>query len=94
LWWFPQPEGRRTASYWESRSLGGLLTDLNDLDPCEMLEHNQINFEGKKGRVGTPETQLASFLAKYTPEIAALAEAILNRMRELYPTAVEIVYDN
>lgn len=44
--------------------------------------------------MGTPETQLASFIAKYTPEIAALAEAILNRMRKLYPTAVEIVYDN
>src|ERR1700728_2853833 len=59
-----------------------------------MLEHNQINLERKKGRMGTPETQLASFIAKYTPEIAALAEAILNRMRKLYPTAVEIVYDN
>jgi hypothetical protein len=44
--------------------------------------------------VETPETQLASFITKYTPEIAALAEGILNRMRKLYPTAVEIVYDN
>ena len=44
--------------------------------------------------MGTPETQLASFLAKYTPEIASVGEAILNRMRQLYPTAVEIVYDN
>lgn len=59
-----------------------------------MLEHDQINLEGRTGRVATPENQLASFIAKYTPEVAALAEAILNRMRKLYPTAVEIVYDN
>ena len=42
----------------------------------------------------TPETQLAAFIAKFTPEIATLAEVILDRMRNLYPTAVEIVYDN
>jgi hypothetical protein len=59
-----------------------------------MLGQDQIHFERKKGRVATPEAQLASFIAKYTPEIAALAEAVLNRMRMLYPTAVEIVYDN
>ena len=40
------------------------------------------------------EQQLASFIAKYTPEIASLAEAILGRMRKLYPTALELVYDN
>jgi hypothetical protein len=38
--------------------------------------------------------QLASFLAKFTPEIAAKAEAILRKMRKLYPTALELVYDN
>jgi hypothetical protein len=41
-----------------------------------------------------PEEQLASFIAKYTPEIASLAEAILTKMRGLYPTAIEMVYDN
>lgn len=41
-----------------------------------------------------PEQQLASFLAKYTDEIAALGEAILGEMRRLYPTALELVYDN
>ncbi len=40
------------------------------------------------------EEQLGSFLAKFTPEIAALAEAILTKMRRRYPTAVEMVYDN
>jgi hypothetical protein len=40
------------------------------------------------------EEQLASFLAKFTPEIAALAEAILAKMRRRYPSALELVYDN
>lgn len=42
----------------------------------------------------SPEAQLASFLAKYTPEIAARAQAILQRMREILPGAVQLVYDN
>ncbi len=41
-----------------------------------------------------PERQLASFIAKFTPEVAELAEAILNKMRRRYPTALELVYDN
>jgi hypothetical protein len=42
----------------------------------------------------TPEQQLASFLAKFTDDVAALGEAILGEMRRLYPTALELVYDN
>ena len=41
-----------------------------------------------------PADQLASFLAKFTPEIASLAETILAKMRRRYPTALELVYDN
>jgi hypothetical protein len=37
---------------------------------------------------------LAACLAKYTPEIALLGEAILNIMRRRYPTALGLVYDN
>lgn len=40
------------------------------------------------------EAQLASFLARYTAEIVALGESILEEMRRLYPTAIELVYDN
>jgi len=40
------------------------------------------------------ELQLASFLAKFTPEVAAQAEASLNAMRRRYPFATELVYDN
>jgi hypothetical protein len=45
-------------------------------------------------QVKDPEEQLASFMAKFTPEIAALAGAIRAEMRKLYPTALELVYDN
>jgi hypothetical protein len=42
----------------------------------------------------TAEQQLASFMAKFTPEIASLARAIRSEMRHLYPSALELVYDN
>jgi hypothetical protein len=42
----------------------------------------------------SPERQLAAFLAKYTPETAAQAEAALAKMRARLPGAVEMVYDN
>src|SRR5215471_13512401 len=42
----------------------------------------------------TAEKQLQSFLAKFTPEIAALAGRILAKMRKILPGAVEMVYDN
>jgi hypothetical protein len=42
----------------------------------------------------SPEDQLATFLAKFTPEIEALAKTILAKMRKRYPTALELVYDN
>src|SRR5436853_7421640 len=41
-----------------------------------------------------PESQLASFIAKYTPEIGAFAQAALVKMRARLPGAVELVYDN
>jgi len=43
---------------------------------------------------GEAEAQLAGFVAKFTPEIAALTEAVLARMRRLHPHALELVYDN
>jgi hypothetical protein len=42
----------------------------------------------------TPEKQLASFLARYTPEIRSIATAALKKMRERLPGAIELVYDN
>jgi hypothetical protein len=41
-----------------------------------------------------PAKQLAAFIAKFTPEIVALATAVLAKMPTRYPTALELVYDN
>src|SRR5262245_39305208 len=41
-----------------------------------------------------PEEQLAAFIAKYTPEIGALAQEALTKMRARLPGAIELVYDN
>jgi hypothetical protein len=41
-----------------------------------------------------PAKQLTAFIAKFMPEIASLAKAVLAKMRTRYPTALELVYDN
>jgi hypothetical protein len=43
---------------------------------------------------GREEERLEAFLARYTPEIAALARAAIAKMRARLPGAVELVYDN
>jgi hypothetical protein len=40
------------------------------------------------------EQQLAGFIAKFSDQVASLTQSILVKMRALYPTAIEIVYDN
>ncbi|HVM97274.1 MAG TPA: hypothetical protein VMT89_12850 [Candidatus Acidoferrales bacterium] len=40
------------------------------------------------------ERQLAGFIDKYTPKVAATACAALAKMRAMLPGAVELVYDN
>ena len=40
------------------------------------------------------EEQFTAFIAKYTPEIGALAQEALARMRARLPGAIELVYDN
>jgi len=42
----------------------------------------------------SPESQLSGFIAKYTPEIGALARAAIAKMRARLPGAVELVYGN
>jgi Domain of unknown function (DU1801) len=42
----------------------------------------------------SPEGQLDSFLDKFTPAIATLARACLEKMRARLPGAVQLVYDN
>ena len=42
----------------------------------------------------SPSKQLAAFMTKYTPEVAAEARAVLARLRKQAPGAIEMVYDN
>ncbi len=42
----------------------------------------------------TPRSQLAGFIAKYSPEVAREGRAALTKVRRLFPGAVELVYDN
>ena len=42
----------------------------------------------------TPEKQLAGFIAKFAPGVAALIRAARKRMRSRLPRATEFVYDN
>jgi hypothetical protein len=41
-----------------------------------------------------PTAQLAAFMAKYSPAVAAQGRAALKKLRQLVPGAVELVYDN
>ncbi|MDB6066820.1 MAG: hypothetical protein JWR26_3028 [Pedosphaera sp.] len=41
-----------------------------------------------------PQTQLDTFIARFTPEIAALGKAALAKMRKRFPGAIQMVYDN
>ena len=50
--------------------------------------------KASKQSQASPETQLAAFIDKFSPEIAARARAIRAAMRKRYPTALELVYDN
>ena len=40
------------------------------------------------------QRQLDAFLSRYTAEVRALGEAVLAKMRERLPGAVQLVYDN
>jgi hypothetical protein len=42
----------------------------------------------------SPARQLAGFIAKFTPEIAALIRSARKTMRKRLPQALELVYDN
>ena len=45
-------------------------------------------------KAASPKKQLDRFIAKYDPEIGALARAVLAKMRARLPGAIELVYDN
>jgi hypothetical protein len=42
----------------------------------------------------TADKELATFIGKYAPEVAAVAKAALVKMRKRLPGAIELVWDN
>ena len=42
----------------------------------------------------SPKGQLATFMARYTPEVRRVVEKVLAKLRARVPGAVEMVYDN
>jgi Domain of unknown function (DU1801) len=48
----------------------------------------------KAGSPVSPARQLAGFIAKFDPKIGALVRAARRALRQRYPTALELVYDN
>ncbi|HEX6626888.1 MAG TPA: hypothetical protein VF105_02935 [Gemmatimonadaceae bacterium] len=46
------------------------------------------------GNKPSPARQIASFLAKYDPKVAAAAKASRTRLRKIVPGGTEFVYDN
>jgi hypothetical protein len=42
----------------------------------------------------SPKQQLDAFIARYSPDVAVLARAVLRAMRQRLPGANELVYDN
>ena len=44
--------------------------------------------------MSTAQQQLDAFLEKFNPDIAAQARAVVDRVREFVPGAIELVYDN
>jgi hypothetical protein len=42
----------------------------------------------------SPEKELEKFIAKYSPEVCAVAQEALSHLRERLPGAIELVYDN
>src|SRR5580658_8220363 len=61
--------------------------------PGSGMARSGVKMSGPKSTL-SPEAHLASFLARFTPEISARAEAVLARLRKQLPHALELVYDN
>ena len=53
-----------------------------------------VSADSKAMTAKSPESQLSAFMARYTPEIVALARGALKKMRTRLPGAIQLVYDN
>ena len=48
----------------------------------------------KTKSAGPPEAQLKTFIAKFEPKLQTRIRAVRTKLRRLFPTANELVYDN
>ncbi len=55
---------------------------------------DDVPVKGRQAPAPAPARQLAGFVAKFSPGIAAQARAVLAKMRQRLPGAIELVYDN
>jgi hypothetical protein len=53
-----------------------------------------LSVQSKPKPGASPQKQIDSFLAKYTPKMEKLARAAVAKMRKRLPNAFELVYDN
>lgn len=58
------------------------------------MQSTVMTVTSKSPSTESPAKQLAGFLAKFEPEVAALARSCRAAMRKRLPTANELVYDN
>jgi hypothetical protein len=58
-----------------------------------VVPRSQVD-QGGVMKARSPEKQLDGFIARYSPEVGALARAALAKMRTRLPGAIELVYDN
>jgi hypothetical protein len=66
-----------------------------EVEGADEIEGGGARFDGGcRMKAKSPEKQLDGFIAKYSPEIGALARAALAKMRARLPGAIELVYDN
>src|SRR5262245_5701872 len=66
---------------------------ISDL-PFTPLRFNSPFMTGCTMKAKSPQQRLDGFIDKYTPEIAAFARAVLDKLRSRLPGAIELVYDN
>jgi hypothetical protein len=68
--------------------------DEREIERCHARSVAFVHNPAMTKSSASPAKQIASFLAKYTPELRREANAGRAALRKLMPTAVELVYDN
>jgi hypothetical protein len=57
-------------------------------------KHRKVSPAGNAVSPASPSAQVLSFLSKFEPPVARLIKQCRSEIRKLFPTALELVYDN